>query len=349
MVSVKKSLLIACLPVAGQGNPYQQLMMEGLNQSEELLAVNGVHDKFFGIARTLVKYRPSYIHFDWIISYYYRRWGWFTYLSVLTFCAQIVFARLLGVKLVWTLHNILPHDTTMLPVHRFCQRFLARRCEWVRVFAHSSVAKAAEELKIPEEKFCVVPEGSYTEVYPNVISREEARQRLKIPSQTRVFLYIGLIKPYKGILELIRAFNQLGREDSTLIIAGKIMDNGYGDQIRKELTSRVVLHDRFVPAPELQYYFNAADVVVLPFRRIENSGSVIMAMGFRKPIICPAEGVLKERLLYQTDWLYNSPQELEATLRKVLDASPEALNTTGITNFKALSSYRWEDFTAAFA
>lgn len=349
MVSVDSPTTIACLPVAGPDNPYQELMMAGLNQQGSLYAFNGVHDKFFGIARTVLKYRPTYLHLDWTISYYYRRWGWFTYLSVLTFCAQIILARILGVKLVWTLHNILPHDTNLVPVHRFCQRFLARRCEWVRVFAHSSVPKATEELHIPEKKIRVLPEGSYTQIYPNEVSKEEARRRLNIPDRARVFLYAGLIKPYKGIVELINAFNRLQQEGAILLVVGKVMDQEYGNQIRKLLTAKMVLHDRFVPQHELQLYFNAADMVVLPFRKIENSGSVIMAMGFSKPIIGPADGVLKERLRYQADWLYDAPQGLEATLKKALDTSPEVLKTTGITNFEALSTYRWEDFAAAFA
>jgi glycosyltransferase involved in cell wall biosynthesis len=324
-------------------------MMEGLNQSKKLSAFNGIHDKFWGIARTLLNQKPAYLHFDWIISYYYRRWRWFTYLSVLTFCAQILLARLLGVKLVWTLHNILPHDRPDVPIHRFCQRFLARRCEWVRVFTHSSVERAAEELRIPVEKIKVVPEGAYTQVYPNQVTQEEARTYLEIPPHAKVLLYIGLIKPYKGVLELVQTFNRLDQDNAYLCIAGKIMDAPYGARIKQELNPRVLLTDHFIPGNELQYYFNAANVVVLPFQKIENSGSVILAMGFSKPIIAPAVGVLKERLNAQSDWLYGSSLEMEAALKKALHTVPEELKEIGIANFKTLSAHRWEDFANAFS
>lgn len=349
MVSVDSPTTIACLPVAGPDNPYQRLMIEGLNKEGKLIAFNGVPDKFWGIARTILKHKPDYLHFDWVISYYYRRWKWFTYLSVLTFCAQILLARLLGVKLAWTLHNILPHDSPDVPIHRFCQRFLARRCEWVRVFAPGSVEKAVEELRIPKEKIKVVPEGAYTQVYPNEVTQAEARTYLGIPPQAKVFLYIGLIKPYKGVLELIRAFKQLNSTNAFLYIAGKIMDEPYGEHIKREAMEHVILKGEYIPDDALQYYFNAADVVVLPFLKIENSGSVILAMGFRKPIVAPASGILKERLDVQADWLYTSAEELGETLEKALRASPDELNTIGIANFKALSAYCWEDFANAFA
>ena len=82
MVQMKRKI-IACLPVAGNDNPYQKLMIEGLNQSGQLHTFNGVHDKFWGILRTALKHKPDYIHFDWITSYYYRRYTWFTYVSII--------------------------------------------------------------------------------------------------------------------------------------------------------------------------------------------------------------------------------------------------------------------------
>jgi beta-1,4-mannosyltransferase len=349
MVSLVRKTTIACLPVAGPGNPYQHLMMDGLNAGGRLHAFNGVHDKFFGIARTVLKYRPNYLHFDWIISYYYRRWAWLTGLSVLTFCAQIILARLVGVRLVWTLHNLLPHDQSQLALHRFCQRFLARRCAWIRVFGESTVQKAAAELRVSEAKFRVVPEGDYTKVYPNRVTPQAARAQLGLPEDSRVLLYLGLIKPYKGVLELVRMFNELREPGTYLYLAGRIMDTRYGEKVRRELTDQIILRDEFIPESELQYYFNAADLVVLPFQQIENSGSVIMSMGFARPVVAPRQGVLEERLRAQPEWLYSSAGELREKLKKALTVPSDQLDKAGIANFKALSAYRWEDFADAFA
>lgn len=341
-------LTIACLPVAGPANPYQHLMMDGLNENPRLRAFNGIHDKFFGIARTLLTHRPTFLHFDWIDSYYYRRWTWLTYLSVVFFCAQIVLAHWMGVRLVWTLHNILPHDATTLKAHRFCQRFLARRCEWIRVFSSGTVPRAAAELGISEGRFRVLPEGDYSKVYANHISREKAREKLGLPDCAKVFLNAGLIKPYKGILELLDAFDTLQQPDTYLMLAGKVMDQAYGKKIRERLSNRIRLVDEFIPADDLQVYFNATDVVVLPFQAIENSGSVIMAMGFARPIIAPRRGVVQERLHQQDEWLYDSHQELPDKMQFATQLPLGTLKAVGNRNFEALAQYAWTDFASLF-
>ncbi|TDB63473.1 glycosyltransferase [Arundinibacter roseus] len=350
MVSIATKTTIACLPVAGPQNPYQRLMIEGLNHEERLHAFSGIHDKFWGIGRTVLKHRPDYLHFDWIISYYFRRFSILTYLSVFTFCAQIFLTRLLGVKIVWTLHNIVPHDMThQLAVHRFCQRFLARRCEWIRVFATSTIAEAAEELRISDTRFRVVPEGDYTAVYPDTITQEQARTYLNLPAQARIMLYLGLIKPYKGVLELVRHMKKLDTPNTFLLIAGKGMDSTYVEEIRNELIPSIMLVDRFIETDELQYFFQAADVVVLPFKKIENSGSVIMAMGFAKPIIAPAAGAVTERLAGQSQWLFSSADELPEKITGLINATDQELKTIGKRNFGVLSNHRWEHFALLFS
>ncbi|GHB83315.1 glycosyltransferase family 4 protein [Persicitalea jodogahamensis] len=339
---------IACLPVAGPDNPYQQLMIAGLNRGGTLKAINGVDSKFLGIILTVIKFRPTYLHFDWIVSYYYRRSLWLTLLSVPLFCGQILLARALGTKLVWTLHNVLPHDATYLGIHRFCQRFLARRCVWVRVFAQSTVSRAAAELHVSESKFRVVPEGDYTSSYPGTVSREEARERMQLPSSARIFLYCGLIKPYKGVLELVRYFKDIEQPQLILLIAGRVMDSEYGKTIEENLSPNIIFIDEFIANSELQYYFRAADMVVLPFRNIENSGSLIMAMGFAKPIIAPRQGVVLDRLRQQDEWLYSTDDELREKLRMAAIAPNQSLEAAGNRNFTNLASFAWEDFATLF-
>ena len=324
-------------------------MMQGLNRCSRLKAYNGVHDRFLGIIRTVVRHRPHYLHFDWIISYYYRRWWWLTLLSVPLFFIQILMARyLFRTRIVWTLHNVLPHDNSQVRLHRLCQRFMARQCDWIRVFSPDTVARAVRELRVPASKLRVVPEGDYTTYYPNATDRVQARQYLGLPASSRVLLYLGLIKPYKGVLELIHSFRQLHLTDTYLIIAGKVMDKAYGEAIREVLNESVILKDQFVPEDALQYYYHAADAVVLPFRNIENSGSVIMAMGFAKPIIAPAIGVVKERLSQQSELLFRSAEELPERLYQVLHWPDEKRQAAGTRNYEALRDSRWEDLSPLF-
>lgn len=341
---------IACLPVAGIKNPYQFLMIEGLNSSNQINAFNGTDDRFLGIIKTVIKYKPVYLHFDWIQSYYIRRSFWMTILLLPIFILQVLHVKYFTkTKIVWTLHNIMPHDTGHLSFNRWVRYFFAKQCEWIRVFAKDSIFRATKELGIPKEKFVVVPEGDYTSVYPNSVSQEFARQELKIDINALVLLSLGYIKPYKGIEKLIHEFSKIEYKGLNLVIAGQIMDKQYYSNlqslIHKRKDARIFLIGTFIPVEDLQIYYNAADVVVLPFDKVENSGSAIMAMGFKKPIVAPKMGVLKKRLEQQKYLLYD---DLREGIKKVITFSKRELIKIGEENLKALKKDKWEDFATIF-
>lgn len=346
-----KTLRIACLPVAGKANPYQLLMMQGLNADERLQSFNGVHDKFFGILRTCLKFKPQYIHFDWETSFYHRKNMLLTLMSIPLFVLQIWMARFLfGCRLVWTPHNLHPHDLPYPGLHRKVRRFFASQMEWIRLFSARSLDAAMQEFQQPGEKFRIVPEGAYASYYPpNGKPAQELRRELAIPGHDKVLLYLGLIKPYKGILELVETFQQEKPATTTLLICGKSMNKNYFEKIRQAVAGSpaIRLMEGFVPENELPAYYELASAVILPFRKIENSGSVIMAMGYKKAIIAPAMGVLLDRLCRQKELLFEgNPAE---ALRLFFSFSEDQLKFIGEANREELEKYRWEDFASCFS
>jgi glycosyltransferase involved in cell wall biosynthesis len=338
------SISVACLPVAGLENPYQTLMMEGLRQGG-LHVYHGNKSKIFGIFKTGLK-KPDYIHFDWETNYYQRRTWWMTLVNVPIFIIQVILVKyILRVKLVWTPHNVRPHDSRNIFLHRMCRRFFGSQMQWIRVFSSSTVSKLSEELKIDQRRFRVVPEGSYCSYYSNTISKEQARDILGLNIQTEVFLYMGYVKPYKGILEMIMAFKS-HFDHAILIIAGKIMDEGYGLEVMANQSERIKVIDKFISEQDVQVYMNAADAVVLPFKNIENSGSVILAMGYEKVILAPAMGVINDRLSNQKHLLYRSEIAESFNAWKTLNIGEAEM--IGRANRKALDEFDWKDFSKLF-
>src|SRR5688572_2256379 len=119
-----RKIKISCLPVAGIGNPYQHLMIEGLKKHTKLAVKNGISGKLFGIINTCIFQNPDYIHFDWINGYYQRSKSWITYLSIFLFICQILAAKyFFKCKIVWTVHNLCPHDAVNLKLHQRIQIF----------------------------------------------------------------------------------------------------------------------------------------------------------------------------------------------------------------------------------
>ena len=253
---------------------------------------------------------------------------------------------MLKCKLVWTPHNIIPHDSKYLKIHSFCRKFFARNMKWIRLFSEISLPAAVKEFKCDKSKFKIIPEGSYVGYYPNNVSRSEARKFLNIADDKMVLLFTGFIKPYKGIDHLIECFKKSFQKNAILIIAGKVMNPDYFESIKKSINENIMLIDRFIENDELQYFFNAADVVTLPFKKIENSGSVILAMSFKKPVIAPRMGILTGRLRNQTELLYTkSIQESFACLKEL---NNQDLERIGELNFEELFKHNWTDFVNFF-
>lgn len=345
-----KKIRVACLPVAGKANPYQHLMMQGLNNSGRIEAFNGVHDKFFGIFRTCLKFNPDIIHFDWETSFYYRKYLLLTLASIPIFIIQVLICRyIFGCKVVWTPHNIRPHDLPYPRLHRFIRRFFANQVNWIRLFSKRSLNAASLELLQPESKFRIVPEGSYLGYYPEEISGESSlNSELGIPDNNKILLYLGLIKPYKELLELVSLFQENKFQGVSLLICGKSMNESYYQKIcdKSEGNNSILIKEGFVPEEKLPDYYKMADAVILPFRKIENSGSVIMAMGYKKAVIAPDMGVVPDRLCRQPDLLFkDSP---EKAIQKFLSLDKDDLQAIGKPIFWSLLNTDGRTSTNAF-
>ena len=343
-------LRICCLPIAGRENPYQHLMMEGLRSSADLDVRHGASGKVFAALRTVFRYRPDVIHYDWIHRYFLRRHRVWTWMHAPIFILElIVVRRVFGCRIVWTMHNLVTHDAGADRIELWVRRRFARICEWIRVFDESTVERGSELLGVEKDLFCVLPEGSYVGYYPDEVGRVEARQRLDIGLDDLVLLYFGQIRPYKGIEDLLEAFENIRAPNWALVIAGRPLDERYSNEIvaSAKAHARVRFFMEFVQDEEVQTFFNASDIVVLPFKKVENSGTAVLAMGFGKPVIAPRLGVLSRRLRQQDELLYDTDGLSEA-LASAVTLSKEQLARLGDNNRRAVLQYEWEDFARLF-
>lgn len=345
---MKGKIKIACLPVAGIGNPYQFLMMEGLNKSASLHVFHGSSNRFIGILITLITHRPRYIHFDWIESLYARRNAVLQLINTQMFLVQLWLAKkIFKVKIVCTLHNIAPHHEHNNEFHRKIYSIFLKHASWIRVFCEETASEASNIYKIPFSKFKVIPEGDYTQYYTNTASKATSREILEIGEDKKVILFFGNIRPYKGIKELVTTFNVIDNTGCLLLIAGNPMDKTYAAEISSLATDNIRCDLRFIPKDEVQFFFNASDIVILPFIHVTNSGSAILAMGFSKPVIAPAMGSLKIRLQEQQEFLFEEGQ-LRSALEKSIATSNEVLEELGLRNKISLQKHTWENFSSPF-
>lgn len=343
-----RKVKIACLPVAGIGNPFQYLMIQGLNTNETLHAYSGNKNRLIGIFLTAISSFPDYIHFDWIDSLYARRNKVLMLINAIAFLFQIYVCKyIFRIKIVATLHNIKPHDAKNLHLHFFIYKQFLKCCIKIRVFSNTTIAAASKYYDINTNKFFVIPEGSFVNYYPNNKSKAESRKTLELPDDAFIFLFLGNIRPYKGIQALLDIYKASEIKDSILIIAGNSPDKAYLEKIQKQTNTSIIIKPGFITTENVQLFYNAANIVVLPFTEVENSGSAILAMGFEKAVIAPKKGVLSERLSEQPELLYNDG-ELGLTLKHAAVLSELELKKIGQRNADILRKYQWEDFCAFF-
>lgn len=214
------------------------------------------------------------------------------------------FYRVLGKKVVLTAHNVNTRrrDADDSALNRFTLRIQYRLANHIFVHTENMKREVISVFGVPEARVTTVAFGINNAVPNTGLTPAEARQALGIRDTEKVILFFGRIRPYKGLEYLIDAFGRLPRvgQDYRLLIAGQAdMADPYWasvfDQIRKdEQSGGVLLNLGFVPDREVEIYFKAAAVLVLPYRNIYQSGILFLALSFGLPVLASDVGSLKD-------------------------------------------------------
>jgi glycosyltransferase involved in cell wall biosynthesis len=229
-------------------------------------------------------------------------------------------------KIIIEFHEVVdPFEESILPIRLYSKitgKLLRRNLNAYITHSESDKKLVAERYAIASEKIHVIPHSLYDQ-YGELIDIKKARKDLSI-SEDFVILSFGLIRKYKGIPHLIRAFEQLPPEvveKSRLLIVGEIWEDRKEllDQIQASpFNARITLIDEYVPDEKVNLYFSAADVVVLPYLRASQSGIAHIAMSFGKPIVVSEVGGLKESMANYEGTLFVPPGDVGSIRKAIL-------------------------------
>ena len=227
--------------------------------------------------------------------------------EVVSFVTLLAAARTLGYRLVWTIHEIRPHESDHARHDIFSSRALARLSHLLLAHDAATAERAHAALGIPAEEIHVVPHGSYVGAYPPGRARNAVRSELGVPSDAFVFLAFGHLRAYKELPLLLDAFASLPSPSARLIIAGVPWDAAMRQvvSVAAEQDPRIQLMLEPVPVERVEELFKASDVAVFPRGDGWTSGSLILAMSMGTPVIAARRPTYAELMEGETaGWLF---------------------------------------------
>jgi glycosyltransferase involved in cell wall biosynthesis len=220
---------------------------------------------------------------------------------------------------VFTAHNVnagkRDHNDSWL--NRISLKIQYSLCDHVFVHTDGMKSEMTSEFRIPESKVSVIPFGINNTVPSTSLSSAEAKRQLGTSEGDKALLFFGNIAPYKGLEYLISAFAELLNKDRSyrLIIVGKPKGSeGYWKQIhqgiaRSGIRDRVIERIEYIPDEETELFFKAADVLILPYTRVFQSGVLFLGYSFGLPAIAADVGTLKEEIIEGKTGFMFKPQD----------------------------------------
>lgn len=248
-----------------------------------------------------------------------------------------------GGKVVWTAHNVYPHDARFIDEELTLQQGLADRADAVHVMADATVSAMDGLLDVEPGKLVVAPHPSYVGAYEDFVSRAEARAALGIDGDEIVFVLFGALKAYKGLHVLLDGFQELCRRDRStpyrLIVAGHPDED---PDVRRFVARcaadpQVLIEPHRIPGTKAQYYLRAADAGLVTYTRSLNSGAALLYLSFDLPVLATDTPVFREALPGSFVEYVEKPGEtspgemadhLEGMGRLALRATPEEVQNS---------------------
>jgi len=237
----------------------------------------------FSSLKASLKLNGDVLHVQWWISSLFA-----IYLPI------IIMAKLKKIKIVVSVHNILPHEKSKSNIFfdKIVNKIIFSFADEFIVHNLRNKEKLIEIYSLNEDKISIITHGIFSLYKTKGISQENAKKHLCLPIEKKVLLFFGYIREYKGLDVLIKAFASLKKEmeDVILLIAGQTWKENWNkyEMLIKEnnLEESVVVELGFVPESDIEYYFAASDIVVLPYKYLDTHGGVgAMALTFKKPLI----------------------------------------------------------------
>jgi glycosyltransferase involved in cell wall biosynthesis len=240
------------------------------------------------------------------------------------------------------MHNILPHNAKENDKKN--SKWFYEKSDAIIFHHKSDIDRSKKLLKTNIDKeHIIIPHGNFNDLYEDKISENGARKILNIPENKKIILCFGVIRENRGYEYLIESTKEM--QDIIIIIAGKsnskYLCRKLNNYVKK--TSNLRLFIKWIPDNEIQIYFKASDIVVLPYTEIYTSGVVPLAYAFRRPVITTNIGFMYDVINEKTGILV-PPKDSKALKEAIERMFKMDYKTMGNYAYNFASSYlNWDN------
>jgi D-inositol-3-phosphate glycosyltransferase len=220
----------------------------------------------------------------------------------------MAYYKLCGKKIAFTAHNVnqARRDAKDSLLNRITLRIQYRLCDHIFVHTKKMKDELCQDFGVAEKAVTVI-RHPINDAFPDTdLTPSEAKRQLGLQENEKAVLFFGRIRPYKGIEHLLAAFHPLAANHSNyrLIIAGepKKGSEEYRNEIEQTVNTeftpgQIIMKMRFIPDDEMEVYLKAADVLILPYKEIFQSGVLFLAYSFGLPVVATDVGSFREEIV----------------------------------------------------
>lgn len=284
--------------------------------------IEGVSIKEFSLVRLLFEPRLDILHLHWPDVFVATARPGRAKVKLALLKAIIGFAKLRGLRVVWTAHNLkrVGQRNGPLMTRAFWPAFIAALDGVIYLTESSKLIASRDEPALARIASAVIPHGPY-EPPPGARLGDA-------PTTSPILIFFGSIVPYKNAAALVKAFGELKPGTANLWILGKMSVNNPDldlepalERLPADARAHVTYDNRFLSEDELASSVRAATLVVLPYREVLNSGSVIYSLSARTPVLASRLPLFDELAeVVGEDWLTTYEASLTGEiLRRALD------------------------------
>ncbi len=296
-----------CLYPGGEQKDYKDNAFKIENTKFVLNTINPL--SYLKTAREIMMRRPDLLIVQWWHPFFAP-----AYWSIVKLLRK-------RVPVLFICHNVLPHER--FPFGRFLTRMTLKNGDGYIVQSKEDEQKLCSILLSPIYQKTVHP--TYNIFKQKNLSREEARKQLAVEDERPILLFFGFVRKYKGLKYILEAMPAIHKKipECELFVVGDFFEDDKEEYIslieKTGAGSAVRIYDGYIPDNEVETFFAAADLVVLPYESATQSGIVQIAYGFGLPVLVTDVGGLPDVVSDGKTGYVVPPMDSEILGKKVIE------------------------------